>query len=310
MNRSMERLQTRSISWRLYAVFVVLLLLLLVQRRPVIPGAGLNWEGAKAVYWSFALLGLVGYAYGFRFLSQTFWRVYALIFTVDITSRFVAKVGWVPVARLFGHPEESRHGTFTILLGLGFIAITCLALLRYGGWLKEPPGASSVAEGSSTIESSTVERMWPKDQRSSRYSLVQCAMASLAGAIFSAFVARMYFGQWNLAFAAIEFIVAFLALVCGGRSLANRLAARGKDTVLRGVAIGASLGALAAAFIAALFAAVLLGGTLSANPASLPAIGMLGVPFGLVNGAVVGAALILLGQRRSAKATENSATRY
>jgi hypothetical protein len=274
--------------------------LVLVQIRPVIPGAGLNWEGAKAIYWSFGLVGLLGYAYGFRVLSETFWRVYALIFTADIAFRFMTKVGWVPVARLFGLPQESRHGTLTILFALGLVTTTCVALLRYGGWLKKP----TRIKGSSKIQpSSIVERIWIKDQLSPRYSLVRCALASLAGAVFSAFVARVYFGEWTLGFSTIEFLVALLGLVFGGRRLANRLAVQGKDTALRGVAIGASLGALAGAFIALLFAGVLLGGTLFASPTSLLAVGLLGVPFGLLEGAVVGGVLILLGQQRSAKAT-------
>ena len=150
----MDQLQTQSIWWRIYAAFVALLVLVLVQIRPVIPGAGLNWEGAKAVYWSFGLLGLLGYAYGFRILSKTFWRVYALIFAVDITFRFMTKVGWVPVARLFGLPQESRHGTLTILFALGLVATTCVALLRYGGWLQ----GSSINGGPPSTAEQSMER--------------------------------------------------------------------------------------------------------------------------------------------------------
>lgn len=300
----MERLQAQSISWRLYAATVVLLLLIAVQRRPIIPGAGLNWEGAKAVYWSFGILGLVGHAYGFRFLSQTFWRAYALLFVADITIRFTAKFGWVPVARLFGYPDGSRHSTLIILLGFGLIAATCVALLRYGGWLKAPPVASSIAEHESGTElSEKIERAWSKPDCSSRYSLADCALASLAGAAGSAVLTRIWIGNWSVGFAALEFVVAFLTLACGGRALANRLAAEGKDIVLRGTVIGLAIGALVAASIAILLAGALLGGSLFTSPASLALMALMGAPFGAVDGAMVGCVLILLGRRKPSTAT-------
>lgn len=146
MGAWMERLPAQSVAWRLFAAFIVLLLLILSPLRPAMPGAGLNWAGIRTIYWSFAILGLLGYAYGFRILPRSFWRVYALLFTTEITIRFVTMAGWVPVARLLGIPAASRHGTLTILFALWLIATTCVALLRYGGWLNRSDDRSSPSD--------------------------------------------------------------------------------------------------------------------------------------------------------------------
>ena len=134
----MERLPVQSVPWRLFAGFIVVLLTSVAWTNPIIPDAGLNWAGVETVYWSLAVVGLIGYAYGFRVLPRTFWRVYALIFTIDITVRFAIRVVWPQIARLFGFAQASRHDLLTILIGLGLVATACVALLRYGGWLKRP----------------------------------------------------------------------------------------------------------------------------------------------------------------------------
>jgi hypothetical protein len=134
----MERVQVQSIPWRLFAASVVVLLAILARTNPITGSAGLNWETVKTLYWSIAILGLVCYAYGFRVLPRTFWRAYALIFTIDVTIRFATRIGWPLIAPLFGFPQASRHDLLIVLIGLGLIATTCVALLRYGGWLKRP----------------------------------------------------------------------------------------------------------------------------------------------------------------------------
>jgi hypothetical protein len=286
----------------LYAALVVLLLLILVQREPILPGAGLNLEGAKALYWSLAPLGLLGFAYGFRILSQTFWRAYALVFTADITFRFMMKFGWVPIARLVGYPENSRHDTSAIVFAFVLVATTCLALLRYGGWL--PTKSPEPVETRSRIQSPPiVERTKATTPHWPRYSIAHCALASLAGAICSATVFRLLFGEWGWGFATIEFVIAFAALLCGGRSWARQLTMRGKDSFVRGAALGAMAGASVGALIALLFAGALLHASLFAHPAALAATAFLGLPFGLLNGALVGGALVLLGKRSSAKSS-------
>ena len=106
----------------MFAVLTALLLALMSWTEPVFAGFGLNWYTAKAIYWLIAPAGLLGYAFGFRLLSVTFWRVYAVIFTVEVALRWV---------RLIVSSEGARYGTLTTVLGLGIFALVCLALLRY-----------------------------------------------------------------------------------------------------------------------------------------------------------------------------------
>ena len=122
----------------------------------------------------------------------------------------------------------------------------------------------------------------------------------------SSVVRWAYLGQPGLVFAPVEVLLAFTALVVGGRGLANRLAAHGKDTMVRGAAIGAMLGAIVAAVTAILFAGALLGSTLLTSWKWLWAVGLLGVPFGLVSGAATGLTLVLLGRlNRSARGKQH-----
>lgn len=126
----MERICKQSGWWRAFALLLPILLLVLSWAKPVESGFGLNWFTVKTVYWSTALLGLLGYAYGFRLLSVTFWRFYATIFTIEMVLRSL-RMAWIPVARAGGWPEESRHGTGIIIFVLLVTAIVCVALLRH-----------------------------------------------------------------------------------------------------------------------------------------------------------------------------------
>lgn len=302
MAMRVERLPQQSLAWRVFAVSVALLLLVMIQRRPIIPGAGLDWAGVKALYWSVAIIGLVGYAYGFRVLSQIFWRVYSLVFTADITIRAMTKVGRVLFARLFGLPENSRHDTTTILLGLGLIATVCVALLRYGGWMgrsNEPPSnfrQEMFVEPSKVVEPPPPVELPPAlEEHGLPYTWARCAVAALAAAALSALAMRAVLGEWPLGLATFEFLLALLGLLCGGRSLANRLAATGNDTVIRGAVIGAAIGAFAGTGIALFFAGTLLGFRILLNP-TLVVIGLYGLPLGAAHGAITGVILVLIGR--------------
>jgi hypothetical protein len=132
----MEQVPAKSVWWRLFALIISLLLVLIALRSHWSEGLGANWATIRGVYWLLAPIGLVGFAFGFRLFPLSFWRVYAILFTTEIVIRSM-KVAWVPFARLAGWPEQSRHGTFTILLMLLFIALTCIALLRLGALIGE-----------------------------------------------------------------------------------------------------------------------------------------------------------------------------
>ena len=116
----MERVAVQPLAWRLFAVFVALLLALVGLASPVIPAPGFTLAGAKAIYWLLAPLGLLGYAYGFRLFGQTFWRFYAVIFTAEIALRFGRLI-------LTG----SSHPAWLMALVFAAIVLICLALLRH-----------------------------------------------------------------------------------------------------------------------------------------------------------------------------------
>jgi hypothetical protein len=118
----MERLPLQSLVWRAFALFVLLFLLLVASKDgPEITSA---WGAAKAAYWLSAPLGLLGYAFGFRILPVSFWRVYSVIFTLE------------SVIRLVDRSVGGRHGLSTILIFAAILAIICLALFRYAGMVR------------------------------------------------------------------------------------------------------------------------------------------------------------------------------
>jgi hypothetical protein len=127
----MERLQPAPARWRTFAYLVSLLLIIMAWLTgAVFKGMAMDWGTVRSAYWLLAIVGLLGYAYGWRLVSVRFWRVYAILFTAEIGLRCLPYAA-VVLARLIGWPEHSRHSTFTILFLLGCIALTCVALLRH-----------------------------------------------------------------------------------------------------------------------------------------------------------------------------------
>ena len=116
----MERLPAQALGWRLFAVFVALILAVLSLASPVLPPPGFTLEGAKTVYWLIAPIGLLGYAFGWRLFGVTFWKFYAVIFTVEITLRFL-RLG----------PTLSSRPAWLVALVFLAIVMMCVALLRH-----------------------------------------------------------------------------------------------------------------------------------------------------------------------------------
>ena len=115
----MERLPVQSKAWRISAVLIAALLGLLGINSAIFGLAHpIGW--AKAVYWLLAPLGLIGLAFGFRPIGKTFWRFYAVIFTIEVTLR-TARV-------LLG---SSSHPLWTNILFSAVIALICIALFKY-----------------------------------------------------------------------------------------------------------------------------------------------------------------------------------
>lgn len=300
----MERVQPQSLAWRAFAVVVVLFGV--SQGGRLLPGAGFDFATVRLVYWSLALAGLVGYAFGFRWLPQSFWRAYALLFAVEITIR-LAPFARAPVAGLFDVPEANRHATPIILLALALTAAVCVALLRYGGWLRTPAGGATASEQKAKAAFAALFKRKPANRRrrASKYPMPLCVFASLAGAAALMVVMQAWLGQWSYGFALVGFPFALLAFAVGGRSLAEKLASAGKDTLVRGTVIGASIGVLVSGLAAAAFSAVIFSdaplGFSDGLKAALFA-ALIAAPIGAVYGAGTGAALILLGRRRAREA--------
>lgn len=116
----MERLPIQALRWRVFALLVALLLALISMRSPLVAAPSLTMAGAKTVYWLFAPLGLLGYAFGFRLFGQTFWRFYAVIFCMDIT--------WRSARLMLTGPARPP---LVIAIAFFAICIMCLALLRH-----------------------------------------------------------------------------------------------------------------------------------------------------------------------------------
>ena len=116
----MERIAAQSLPWRLFAVFTASLLALVGFVSPALPAPALSLAGAKAAYWLLAPVGLLGFAYGFRLFGRTFWRFYAVIFSVEIMLRFVR----LALGR-------SSHSPLLVVFALAVTALVCIALLRH-----------------------------------------------------------------------------------------------------------------------------------------------------------------------------------
>jgi len=134
----MEQTSRPGLRWRVFAVIVAILLLLVSWISPVTGPAGLTWNTVKTVYWLMAPLGLLGYAFGFRLVGLTFWRAYAVIFVLEITIR-MSRFVWVLVERAAGWPADDRHSTSIILFALGCTILICIALLRHAELIDASP---------------------------------------------------------------------------------------------------------------------------------------------------------------------------
>ncbi|WP_118858302.1 hypothetical protein [Sphingomonas mesophila] len=293
----MVRPEAQSLAWRAFAVVVGLLGA--AHAGSMLSGAGFDLATIRVLYWSLAPVGLAGYAFGFRWLPPSFWRAYALLFTIEITIRLAA-VAWKPLAPLFGLSGESRHSTATVLIALTLVAVTCVALLRHGGWLKTPvrpvmPGKPAWKVAIAAF----LKRCRNAEPRVSSYSLFVCGFAALAGAAAVLVVMRLWLSNWAFGLASIGFPFALLAFALGGRWLAENLRSKGKATILRGAAIGALVGTLVS-WLVIFFILAMVAGPLATSREGLAAlfgIGLFVTPIGVVYGTATGAALILLGRR-------------
>jgi hypothetical protein len=117
----MVRTTAQSWLWQLFAIVVVLF-----SGRIVLDFAtsGGGWTLVKSLAGLTALVGLAGYAFGFRIGPLPFWRVFACCFSLGLMMKFGQKVG-VPFAAGGKYPP-----TVSFVAAMLF-ALVCLALFRH-----------------------------------------------------------------------------------------------------------------------------------------------------------------------------------
>ena len=121
------RTEVQSRVWRLFAIAAVVLTM------PIALRADSTGEWVRSAVAALALLGVTGYAFGFRAGPQLFWRAFSVLFAL-------ATMWWLgqyAAPALHGiPPEELRKGQkpTTLVLGFTFFAALSLALFRHSGW--------------------------------------------------------------------------------------------------------------------------------------------------------------------------------
>src|SRR5687768_9466319 len=88
----MEKLPVQSVGWRLFAIFTLCVCGAIAVVMPP-QYASRTWEFIRDLYWWFMPLGVIGYAFGFRVrpMGETFWRVYAALFILDMIWRMILR---------------------------------------------------------------------------------------------------------------------------------------------------------------------------------------------------------------------------
>jgi hypothetical protein len=141
----MGRTCQQSLWWRAYAIFAVGFPLVMLLSKSAFSEAGANWQTLKGAYWLLAPLGVLGYAFGFRIFSTNFWRVYAVLFTIESGVRCVRFL-WVKAMPLIQSPGDRNPAIALVAVALFWL--TCVALLRYAELLKggrrPPPNYSEI----------------------------------------------------------------------------------------------------------------------------------------------------------------------
>ena len=131
----MTRTATQSFGWRGVCVCLT------VSIGPVLLTSAAMGQYVKAsVAGMIALVGLAGYSFGFRLGPVLFWRVFAVIFSVELMMRMGRRSSSF-LASLVGS-VESTHPPIVLALALALCVAVCVALFRHaeliGGGRKDP----------------------------------------------------------------------------------------------------------------------------------------------------------------------------
>lgn len=126
------RTEVQSRVWRLFAIAAVVLTM------PIALRAGSTTEWLRSAVAALALLGLTGYAFGFRVGPQLFWRAFSVLFALGV----IWWLGQQSSPALHGIPSEELRNAqkpTALALGFAFFGALCLALFRYSGWMAGQP---------------------------------------------------------------------------------------------------------------------------------------------------------------------------
>ena len=124
--------------WRVFAIFM----LLLVGVPKFLgflsaPSAAWLWQTPTAL----ALGGLTAYAFGRVALPRLFWRVFAPLFSLYTMASGGRTLGKLVAAQSVRHVPG--HYVWAVAVTLPVLFFTCIALLRFAGWLSTPAALKS-----------------------------------------------------------------------------------------------------------------------------------------------------------------------
>jgi len=157
----LARTKVQSRWWRLFTIAAV------VIAAPILLRAGSTTEWLRSAAGAIALVGLIGYAFGFRVGPPLFWRVFSVPFAIGLMLRLGQKAA--PALQDF--PNSIGNGAnrpLVIVLGFTFLWALCLALFRHAGLVPSPAG---------TKPGSVPEPLFSPSSRKERWVRAQQAMA-------------------------------------------------------------------------------------------------------------------------------------
>lgn len=120
------RTTVQSPGWRFFALICIPFALLFMP----VPGSPTEW--ARSAAGAIAVLGLVGYAFGFRLGPALFWRAFAILFSVAVLVRTGSVTG-PKFAHYAATPADSAGWFAALAILLMAFAFLSLALFRHSG---------------------------------------------------------------------------------------------------------------------------------------------------------------------------------
>ena len=120
--------EVQSLPWRLLAV----LMLILATVRTVFEfhSAPTGASYRQITAYALMVVGIWGYAFGWRIGPRLFWRIFAVLFCI-VSAIFLGKRGAAEMFFLLRHSwREAGPGLVTFLAVAIVLACSCLALLR------------------------------------------------------------------------------------------------------------------------------------------------------------------------------------